>query len=386
MNENFCNFLMTADEKWPTPCHIIDWDRLSENLAQAEKLRDMSGCKILLAVKGFSSPYIIEKMKGFLDGISASGLFEAIFAKKLSFEFIQTYSPAFREQDIDEIIENSNYIVFNSERQLEKYSGRAKAAGLLCGIRINPLFSSIVKEDVNPATEQSRLGINIKKIDKSLLQKVNGIHIHSMCEQHADALEVLVEFLIRELGEAIDSAGTIKWINLGGGQMIGSKNYDLARAAKAVNRLKERFDVEVIIEPCEGIVTESGYFMTTVCDIVENSIPSVIMDASPVCHMQDAIFRGWTRDVIGECAVGEKGYKYYFSGPTCFAGDSFGIYEMRNKLVEGDKLVFVDTAAYTMVKNSTFNGMPLPTLCIWSQSEGLRIVHQYDYSSYGNNI
>lgn len=171
MNENLYNFLMNVDAKWPTPCHIIDLDRLSENLAQVKKLRKLSGCKILLAVKGFSSPYIIEKMKSDLDGISASGLYEARFGKKLSFEFIQTYSPAFKEQDIEEIIENSTSVVFNSERQLEKYSDMVNAAGLLCGIRVNPLFSGIQKMDANPATELSRLGININKIDTILLKK-----------------------------------------------------------------------------------------------------------------------------------------------------------------------------------------------------------------------
>lgn len=207
-----------------------------------------------------------------------------------------------------------------------------------------------------------------------------------MCEQYADALEDLVDLIISEFGNTIDSAGTIKWINLGGGQMIGSKNYDLEKASKAIRKLKERFKVEVILEPCEGFVTESGYFMTTVCDIVENSIPSVIMDASPVCHMQDAIFRGWTRVVMGECAFEEMGYKYYFSGPTCFAGDTFGVYKMKKPISEGDRIVFIDTAAYTMVKNSTFNGIPIPALCVWDQSGGLKVLHLYDYSSYGNNI
>ena len=369
-----------------TPCHIIDLDRLMDNLEKINLLKKSSGCKVLLAVKGFSSPHFFAYMQSYIDGISASGLYEAKMGKESFGGFVQTYSPGFQSRNMAEIVKNSNAVVFNSAKQLEAFRDQAVDSGCTCGIRINPLHSEVKKEDANPCREYSRLGIPYPDITIELLQKVEGIHLHTMCEQFPDALEEVATFLIDVLGDQIDRAGSIKWINLGGGQLIGHKDYDVQRASASIHRIKDRFHTEVILEPCEGIVTETGFFATSVCDIVKNKRYTAVLDASPICHLPDAVFRDWRHDIYGELPRGEDGYLYFLSGPTCFAGDTFGEYAFSKPLQIGDILFFKDTAAYSWVKNSTFNGVPFPDMYAFDHEHGLRHVKTYDYDSFVKSL
>lgn len=368
-------------DRIPTPCHIIDLDRLEANLSRIQQLKQVANCKILLAVKGFSAPYLFEYMGSTLDGISASGLYEARLGREQFGRYVQTYSPAFCRKDIDEIVRYSDSIIFNSARQLTQYGDEVRAAGRTCGIRINPLISDVHKTDADPCGPASRLGVPLPEVTDELLSQVDGIHIHAMCEQYADALERLVELVIEQLGPRIRATQGLRWINLGGGQLIGHEDYDIAHAAHALQRIKKEYGLEVILEPCEGILTQCGVFATQVCDIVTNQQDTAILDASPMCHMPDAVFRGWRHDVLGEVPTGE-GYRYFLSGPTCFAGDTFGQYTFSKPLKIGDILYFQDTAAYTWVKNNLFNGIPFPSICTYSKAEGLKIRKTYDYNLF----
>lgn len=369
----------------PTPCHIFDMDRLEENLMRIRQLKQLSGCKVLLAVKGFSAPYLFPPMQKVLDGVSASGLYEARLGREQFGGYIQTYSPAFRKKDIPKIIEYSDAVIFNSANQLELFGRDVRKAGCMCGIRINPMRSYIWKEDADPCKQHSRLGIPIDNITTELLASVDGIHIHAMCEQQANALEALATLLDQKLGLLLKDAPHIKWINLGGGQLIGQDDYEITKAADILRKVHESYDVDVIIEPCEGVVTQCGFFAAQVCDIVNNEEKTAILDASPVCHMTDAVFRGWRHDVSDEAENG-KGFGYYLSGPTCFAGDTFGYYTFSKPLKVGDILYFKDTAAYTWVKNNTFNGIPTPTICTYSKAGGLHIEKEPTYDQYFKSL
>lgn len=369
-----------------TPCHIIDLDRLQDNLSKVEQLKAESGCNVLLAAKGFSSPYFFSFMRGAVDGISASGLYEARIGRECYGEYVQTYSPGFRDNVIEQILACSNAIVFNSKTQLNAYLSLARLKGCSCGIRINPMFSRIKKKDVNPCGAYSRLGIPYTEVTDALLDQVDGILIHSMCEQQADALEELIDFIIHTMGKVIDGTRKLKWINLGGGQLIGSKQYDVHRAAQAIQKLKNRVGLQILIEPCEGIVTETGYLATSVCDIVYNRKWTAIIDSSPVCHLPDAVFRGWRHDICGELPQGEDGYNYYISGPTCFPGDTYGEYTFRDRLHVGDILFLKDTAAYSIVKSNSFNGVPFPDIYTYSRAGGLNSVKRHSYDSYLQNL
>lgn len=361
-----------------TPCHIIDLDALRKNLERISELKQMAECNIYLAVKGFSAPYLFKELEDSLDGISASGLYEARLGYEQFGKHVQTYSPAFRDDEIDDVIKYSDTIIFNSMAQFNKYYKKAQKANCSCGIRINPLFSEIHKNDINPCRENSHLGIPITDFPKECLNFIDGIHIHAMCEQGADVLERLVTYLIDAFGNDLSK---LKWINLGGGQLIGHKDYDIERAAKCIRFLKERYDVQVIIEPCEGIFIECGYFAAKVLDIIENNGQIAILDASPVCHMQDAVFRGWSREIIGET---DQGYSYLLCGQTCFAGDRFGWYTFEKPLQIDDILFFKDTATYTWVKNNAFNGIPFPTIYTYARETGYRIIKEFSYDDFYN--
>lgn len=360
----------------PTPCHIIDLDVLKQNLQRVSELKRKAECDVYLAVKGFSAPYLFDILKDTLDGVSASGLYEAKLAYEYFGKNVQTYSPAFREDQMDEVLKYSDTVIFNSIAQLNKFSGKSKKANCSYGIRVNPLFSEINKNDVDPCRDYSHLGIPITLISGNVLASVDGIHIHAMCEQGADALETLVEYLMEQFG---DTLSDLQWINLGGGQLIGHPEYDIEQAASCIRRLKERYGVHVLIEPCEGIFSGCGSFATSVLDIIDNKAKIAILDASPICHMQDAVFRGWTREIEGEV---DNGHRYLLCGQTCFAGDRFGWYSFKDPLKIKDVLIFKDTATYTWVKNNAFNGIPFPTICTYSVETGYQIIKEYTYEDF----
>lgn len=244
------------------------------------------------------------------------------------------------------------------------------------------MFSQIDKKDVDPCSRFSRLGIPIYDVDDSVLKKVDGIHIHAMCEQYPDTLERLIDHIIEEMGERISAHTNIKWINIGGGQLIGRDDYDVDRAADSIIKLKESLSLDVIMEPCEGIMTECGYFATRVCDIVNNEINIAILDSSPICHMPDAVFRHWRHDVYSELEEDEEGNRYILSGPTCFAGDVYGEYSFDSILNIGDVLFFEDTASYTWVKNNMFNGIPFPSVYSYREKDGKQLVKEYGYKHF----
>ena len=360
----------------PTPCHIINLDVLEHNLKRISEFKEFSGCTVLLAVKGFSAPYLFDIMKPVLDGVSASGLFEAKLGYDEFGKTVQTYSPAFREEEIREIAQYSDTIVFNSIAQYNRYKHIAEKHHCSCGLRINPQFSSIQKADANPCQKGSHLGVPIENVPDDIFDSIDGLHIHAMCEQNADALTDLVDYIVTRFGENLSK---LKWINFGGGQMIGKDTFDIEKAARCLKTVKEAYGIETIIEPCEGIFVDSGSFATKVLDIIENDKQIAILDSSPVCHMQDAVFRSWTRDIIGEA---EKGYSYRLCGHSCFAGDTYGEYIFKEPLHIGDVLYFLDTATYTLVKNNAFNGINFPTICTYREKDGLKTIKDYTYQDF----
>lgn len=364
----------------PTPCHIIDLDSLDANLSRITMLKDLSGCNVHLAIKGFSCLGLFDRLKNVIDGISASGLYEAKLGHDEFGKVVHTYSPAFIDSQIEDVIKYSNGVVFNSISQFQKYNKLVKDHGRMCGIRINPVFDHAGGKDNNTCQMHSHLGIPIHQLTMELFNQIDGINVHVMCEQNADILEELVYLMDSNFKSLSDR---IKWINLGGGQLVGKDNYDVDRAAKCLSYLRESLGTNVIIEPCEGIFIDCGFFATKVLDIFENEGNIAVLDSSPICHMQDALFRGWSREVIGES---QAGFTYRLCGQTCFAGDSFGWYTFKDPLKVGDVIFFKDTATYTSVKNNAFNGIPFPTICTYSKNKGLDIIKQYEYNNYYCNL
>lgn len=368
-----------------TPCHIIDLDRLQSNLkGPIRKLREKTDCKVLLAIKGFSADTILPYMKDDLDGISASGAFEAILGKSIfDSGTICTFSPAYQEHTIKTVAQNSNLVIFNSLYQYEKFAQIVSNAGCSCGIRINPEYTELPMDfSPNPCQKYSRLGIkkiNMPDISMFSSAKIEGIHLHTMCEQNSDTLEHTIDYLINNYDPVLKR---IKWLNLGGGQMYADDDYDLECAIKALTKLKSYYNFEIIVEPCEGIMTKCGYLVSSVVDIVHNEMDIAILDTSGVCHFPDAVYRDWKHDIKNAAEAGVLNYTYRLTGPSCYAGDIWGDYSFDSPLQRGQYIVFEDTASYSMVKNNTFNGIPFPALGIYDSQNGLRITKTYDYKNF----
>lgn len=372
-----------------TPAHIIDLNQININfINNINVLRKETKCKIFLALKGFSNNIIISYFINELDGVTASGLFEA----KLGREFnkkTSTFSTAYTEKNIKEICKNSNYIIFNSINQFEKYKNIAQKEKCSVGIRINPEYTELPEYfGANTCKRDSHLGIRKKYMPSPEFfkkNKIEGLHLHTMCEQGADTLERTINHLIDNYDIYLKN---IKWINLGGGQLIAKKDYDINRAIKAIKKLKSKYSIDVMLEPCEGIMLNSGYYISSVVDIIKNEKDIAILDGSAICHIPDSAYRGWTRDIYNAtCIENEEEIKEYSNvyklvGCSCFAGDMFGNYSFNKKISIGDKIIFKDTASYTMVKSNMFNGIPIPYLYIFNSNEKLIKCKEYDYSVF----
>ena len=372
--------------KFTTPCYIVDLDRLFKNLRKISKLQSQTGCKVLLALKGHSTaetlPFILEH----LDGLSASGAFEA----KLSKEFdavTSTFAPAYPPDTFPMVVENSDMLVFNSFRQFQELAPTARRNGVSCGIRINPQYSELPEDmGANPCRKSSHLGV-LKEVLPPLAEfgpgKIEGIHLHTMCAQYADTLEHTIHHLIEQFKPYLER---ISWINLGGGQLYGDDDYDMDRATQSIRLLKKCCSASIFVEPCEGILTQCGFLATRVLDVVHNDIDIAILDSSAICHLSDAVYRGWSRDVLGAGEPDELPYNIRLAGCSCYAGDIFGDYSFPAPLQIGDLVIFQDAAVYTAVKACMFNGIPLPQTALYSKRDGLSQPKHYDYDLFRQTL
>lgn len=350
-----------------TPCYVIDMDRLKENLEILKGVSDRTGCRILLAQKAFSAYRTYPLIGSYLAGATASGLYEAKLCKEEMPKHMENhiFSPAFQEKDFAEICEICDHIVFNSVKQLKKFGERAKMAGLQVGLRINPEKSTQEGHAIyDPCAPGSRLGVTLAEWQQAyeqepvLLSRLDGFHFHTLCEQNADALLVTLKAVEEKFGPYL--AGK-KWINFGGGHHITRTDYDVPALEGAIRHMQEKYGLLVYLEPGEAVALNAGYLYATVLEVQEKK-NIVILDTSAACHMPDVLEMPYRPPLRESGEEGEKAFTYRLAGPTCLAGDVIGTYSFDRKLQEGDRLVFEDMAIYSMVKNNTFNGMPLPSV------------------------
>ncbi len=355
------------EQELQTPCYVIDMDRLKENLEILKGVSDRTGCRILLAQKAFSAYRTYPLIGSYLAGATASGLYEAKLCKEEMPKHMENhiFSPAFQEKDFAEICEICDHIVFNSVKQLKKFGERAKMAGLQVGLRINPEKSTQEGHAIyDPCAPGSRLGVTLAEWQQAyeqepaLLSLLDGFHFHTLCEQNADALLVTLKAVEEKFGHYF--AGK-KWINFGGGHHITRADYDVPALEEAIRHMQEKYGLLVYLEPGEAVALNAGYLYTTVLEVQEKK-NIVILDTSAACHMPDVLEMPYRPPLKESGEEGEKAFTYRLAGPTCLAGDVIGTYSFDRKLREGDRLVFEDMAIYSMVKNNTFNGMPLPSV------------------------
>lgn len=368
----------------PTPCYVIQEEQLRQNLEILKGVMDRTGCKILLAQKAFSMYEVYPLIAQYLSGTTASGLYEArLGAEEMGIPFgkeTHIFSPAYKEEEFDEILTYCDHIVFNSFEQLERFGKRAAEAGKSVGLRINPQYSTQEGHEIyDPCATGSRLGVTIEKFRPELLEYVDGLHFHTLCEQDAQPLHDTLKEVERQFGEWLPK---MKWLNFGGGHHITREGYDIALLERCICDMKEKYDLEIFLEPGEAVALNAGVLLTKVEEIVENSIQIAILDTSAACHMPDVLEMPYRPPLQDGYEAEEKAYTYRLAGSTCLAGDVIGDYSFAEPLKRGDTLTFEDMAIYTMVKNNTFNGMRLPAIVLEDKDGECRVVRQFGYEDF----
>ncbi|SDN04630.1 carboxynorspermidine decarboxylase [Lachnospira pectinoschiza] len=401
-----------------TPAYVIDENKLEENLKVLESVEKAAGCKILLAQKAFSNFYTYPLISKYISGTTASGLYEARLGKEEMGKENHVFAPAFKDEDMEELVKICDHIVFNSISQLEHHRPVWQKAGVSVGLRINPEFSTQGDHAIyDPCAPGSRFGVTLKKLEEALeanprlLDGVEGIHFHTLCEQDSDDLEATLEVVLEKFDFVLKGR---KWINFGGGHHITREDYDIETLIRCINQVKARYNCEVYLEPGEAIALNAGYLVTTVLDKVDNGIETLILDASAACHMPDVLEMPyvpplkdalkvedtdldiWTikkmykNGISPVRAMGKQimeGYShvYRLSSFTCLAGDIIGDYCFKDEINIGDKLIFEDMAIYSMVKNNTFNGIPLPSIATMKDGD-CRIIKEFGYEDFKGRL
>lgn len=368
----------------PTPCYVIQEEQLRQNLEILKGVMDRTGCKILLAQKAFSMYEVYPLIAQYLSGTTASGLYEAkLGAEEMGIPFgkeTHIFSPAYKEEEFEEILTYCDHIVFNSFEQLERFGKRAAEAGKSVGLRINPQYSTLEGHEIyDPCAAGSRLGVTVEKFRPELLEYVDGLHFHTLCEQDAQPLHDTLKEVERQFGEWLPK---MKWLNFGGGHHITREGYDIALLERCICEMKEKYDLEIFLEPGEAVALNAGVLLTKVEEIVENSIQIAILDTSAACHMPDVLEMPYRPPLQDGYEAEEKAYTYRLAGPTCLAGDVIGDYSFEEPLKRGDTLTFEDMAIYTMVKNNTFNGMRLPAIVLEDKDGECWVVRQFGYEDF----
>lgn len=378
--------MYTTDfSKLTTPCYVVDETSLKQNLEILSSVIKRTGCKILLAQKAFSMFASYPLISRYLQGTTASSLFEAKLGREEFGKETHVFSPAYKESEFDQLIQLCDHIVFNTPSQWKKYKSKIKNAKrhISCGIRINPEYSEIDTDIYNPCYTNSRLGTTLANLKAEDLDGIEGLHFHTMCEQNSDVLERTIRVVEEKFGKYFYN---LKWINFGGGHHITRADYDIEKLIQCISHIQNTYQVQVYLEPGEAVALNAGYLVSEVLAIMQNKMNLAILDTSAACHMPDVLEMPYRPEIRNAGQAGEKPYTYRLGGPTCLAGDIIGDYSFERELHPGDKLVFCDMAIYSMVKNNTFNGINLPDIVYRRESGEFQILHKFRYEDFKERL
>lgn len=367
-----------------TPYFLVDEGLLRKNLEILRRVSEEAGCKILLAQKAFSMFACYPLISRYLSGTTASGLFEARLGREEFPGEVHVFSPAYQEREWEELLACADHFVFNSPNQLRRFGPRAKAAGKQVGLRVNPECSTQEGHAIyDPCAPGSRLGTTRENFTEDLLPLLDGLHFHTLCEQNSDALETTAAAFEEKFGEFLLR---MKWLNMGGGHHITREDYDIPRLIRVVKHFREKYGVEVYLEPGEAVVLNAGFLVSSVLEVVHNGMDIAILDTSAACHMPDVLEMPYRPPVRDAGKPQEKAHTYRLAGPTCLAGDVIGDYSFDQPLEEGSQIVLEDMALYTMVKTNTFNGMNLPTIVYRHEDGRVEVVKTFGYEDFKNRL
>ncbi len=376
----------------PSPCYVIDEVKLEHNLQILRHIEEASGAKILLALKAFSMFELAPLIMRYLSGVCASGLHEATLGREEFNKEVHTYCAAFIPDDFDQILQQSNHLVFNSFNQWQTYKQKCLSANVTLtqkkqasksfGMRINPEHCESTTPMYDPCAPCSRMGVTANDFKHQDLTGLDGIHFHTLCEQGFDPLARTLDVIEKKFGEYLYQ---MKWVNFGGGHHITADNYNRKKLIQRIINFKQKYDVDVYLEPGEAVALNSGYFVTEVLDIVHNNMPIAIMDSSATCHMPDVLEMPYRPELHEEDKNGN--YTYRLGGPSCLAGDIVGDYTFNQPLLLHDRVCFKDMAIYTMVKNTTFNGINLPSIAtLNTHTQTINIIKKFNYQHFKQRL
>ena len=369
----------------PSPCFVIDKKALRSNLEVLKKLKFETNVKILIALKAFSTLSLAPLISEYLDGCCSSGLYETKLAAKYFRGEVSTYSPAFKSSEFEEIASLSNHVIFNSLNQFNNFYNIAKRSKKEVGIRVNPLYSEVTNPKYNSAGVCSRLGIHINDLKKIDIDKIDGIHFHTLCEQNFQPLQNTWDQIKNTI---IPLSKKLKWINLGGGHHITREDYELDQLKSFLKKLSVETNCQIYIEPGEAVVLDSGVLIGEIVDFFKPNnrlSPYIaITDISATSHIPDVLEAPYRPALLNEA---REGYEVVLGGPSCLAGDVIGKYKFKNLPLIGDRIALLDQAHYTMVKTSFFNGIKLPSIALWdSETDNIDIIKQFSYKDFENKL
>lgn len=394
-------------ENLPTPCYIVDKKKLKENLITLHQLEEETGCRILLAQKAFSMYSLYPMIGSYISGTTASGLFEARLGAEEMGKENHVFAPAYKAADMEELVKLCDHMIFNSFSQYEKYRGllkmhnqtvqkvgaaakeedggkRSVRKPVSVGIRVNPECSTQEGHAIyDPCAPCSRLGVTREQFPKELPEDIEGLHFHTLCEQDADDLVKTFRIFEEKFHPYLTK---IKWLNLGGGHHITREGYHMDVLKAFIRDIKSRYGFRIYLEPGEAVAFNAGYLVTEVQDIVHNGMDILILDASAACHMPDVLEMPYRPPLKNGYEPGERSYTYRLSSLTCLAGDVIGDYSFDKKIRIGDRLVFEDMAIYSMVKNNTFNGIPLPAIAVLEEDGSVEVIREFGYMDFKGRL
>jgi carboxynorspermidine decarboxylase len=373
-----------------TPAYVIDECLMRRNLQTLDAVQKEADCKIIMALKGFAVYGFSSLIREYLVGTTASSLHEARLGAEEYGGELHVCAPAYSDEDFSELLKIADHIVFNSLSQWQYFKGAVAkheeqtGGGVQCGLRINPRHSEVKTEKYDPCSKGSRLGITLDEFDDSMLDGISGLHFHTLCELGADALERTLLAVEEQFGPYL--AG-MKWVNFGVGHHITREGYDIGLLCRLIKGFRQKYGVDVYLEPGEAIALNTGVLVSSVLDVVRNETDIAVLDASASAHMPDVLEMPYRPAVVGASEPGKLSHTYRLAGNTCLAGDVIGDYSFSEPLKRGDKLVFEDMAHYTIVKNTTFNGIRLPSIVKYNSETGdLTVLREFGYDDFKGRL
>ncbi len=365
----------------PTPCFVVDEKAVERNLTILSEIGTRSGAHVLSALKAFSMFSLAPLVRQHLGGTCASGIYEARLGREEYGGEVATFCAGYKDADIDEILSLSDHIIFNSPAQKDRFLAKAQAANVQIGLRINPEHSEGEIPKYDPCAPCSRLGTPVSQLSEDTLIGVDGLHMHTLCEQGFEPLQRTWAAVEPKLKPFL---GQLKWLNFGGGHHITRDDYDRDGLVEFIKSIRAKYDVTIYLEPGEAVALDAGILVGEILDLPTNGMTLAITDISATCHMPDVIEAPYRPALMDEA---EAGHTYRLGGPSCLAGDVIGDYIWDKPLEIGRRFAFLDQAHYSMVKTNTFNGVPLPTIALWnSETDELKIIKQFGYDDFKDRL